>query len=78
MKQIEAPFVRRPEGFPGLPPVAIEEIFDKNRNVFFSLPKRCAGEGAFSWPNNSDAIRSPGITAQLTLANGYEDRSDRR
>jgi len=25
----------------------------------------CPGEGAFSWPNNSDAIKSRGIAAQL-------------
>ncbi len=32
----------------------------------------------FSWPNNSEAIRSRGIAAQFTLTNGRAERPDRR
>src|SRR5258708_2729267 len=32
----------------------------------------------FSWPNNSEAIKSRGIAAQLTLTKAREERRDRR
>ena len=41
--------------------------------------RRCVApvKAPFSWPNNSDAMRSRGITAQFTLTNVWEDRGDR-
>ena len=46
-----------------------------------NLPKRCwvaPVKAPFSWPNNSEVIRSRGIAAQFTLTNAREARFDRR